>query len=79
LKAQSGENSQLFMENSISQNNTMGNQQLTMMSQGAAKPGQALMPLEPKPKITVNLMDVSFLEQNLQSILEVSNHSHSPL
>jgi hypothetical protein len=25
-----------------------------------------------KPKITINLMDVSFLEQNLQSILEVS-------
>lgn len=25
-----------------------------------------------KPKISINLMDVSFLEQNLQSILEVS-------
>ena len=26
-----------------------------------------------KPKITINLMDVSFLEQNLQQILEVTN------
>lgn len=25
-----------------------------------------------KPRITINLMDVSFLEQNLQQILEVS-------
>lgn len=55
------------MENSISQNNTMGNQQLTLMSMGAAqgasdKAAQQLMPLESKPKITINLMDVSFLE-----------------
>ena len=55
------------MENSISQNNTMGNQQLTLMSIGAAqgvseKVAQQLMPLESKPKITINLMDVSFLE-----------------
>ena len=27
-----------------------------------------------KPKITINLMDVSFLEQNLQQILEVTNN-----
>lgn len=27
-----------------------------------------------KPRITINLMDVSFLEQNLQQILEVSDH-----
>jgi hypothetical protein len=27
-----------------------------------------------KPKITINLMDVSFLEQNLQQILEVTTN-----
>lgn len=72
------------MENSISQNNTMGQQQLTLMSMGAAqgaseKAAQQLMPLEVKPKITINLMDVSFLEQNLQSILEVSSPSYISL
>ena len=43
------------------------------MTQGALQSlKQVAVPLDPKPRITVNLMDVSFLEQNLQSILEVS-------
>ena len=47
-----------------------------MMGQGAASSGtkgtQLMLSVE-RPKITINLMDVSFLEQNMQSILEVSN------
>ena len=31
---------------------------------------QSMMSVE-RPKITINLMDVSFLEQNISSILEV--------
>jgi hypothetical protein len=78
LKAQSGENSQLFMENSIVQNTqSFGNNQSLMMSQGATgKQGpyshQLSMNSGERPRITINLMDVSFLEQNLSTILEVS-------
>lgn len=77
LKAQSGENSQLFIENSIVQNTqSFGNQSL-MMSQGTGKQSPYSHQLSmnsgnERPRVTVNLMDVSFLEQNLSSILEVS-------
>jgi hypothetical protein len=77
LKAQSGENSQLFMENSIVQNTqSFGNNQSLMMSQGKQSPYSHQLSMNSgggeRPRITINLMDVSFLEQNLSTILEVS-------
>ncbi len=81
LKAQSGENSQLFMENSIHNTQTF-NQSLMQASIGSQGVGNRtggnqnglgmMNQMIEKPKITINLMDVSFLEQNLQQILEVS-------
>jgi hypothetical protein len=70
LKAQSGENSQLFMENSI-QNTQTFNQSLMQASIGSQgvgnrtggnQNGLGMNQLIDKPKITINLMDVSFLE-----------------
>ena len=58
---QSGENSQLFMENSL-------------ISQG--KPSNYQSSAQERPKVSLNLMDVVFEEQNLASILEVSPDSN---
>jgi len=83
LKAQSGENSQLFMENSIHNTQTfnqslmqasIGSQGVGNRTTGGIQNGLGIMnQMIEKPKITINLMDVSFLEQNLQQVLEVSD------
>lgn len=66
------------MENSLQSGITQTFNQSLMQSSvsgGAGTQGgkTAVGSLAEKPKITINLMDVSFLEQNLQQILEVSS------
>jgi hypothetical protein len=69
------------MENSTQQTQTFNANQ-SLMSSGGGNQGQlkssglssgAIIPPADRPKITINLMDVSFLEQNLQAILEVKS------
>ena len=80
LKAQNSENSQLFIENN-NQTQTfnqslmqasIGSQQSTNNGPKGVLQGNMYGGSLEKPRITINLMDVSFLEQNLQQILEVS-------